>query len=139
MSHMPPKCPTLHRAKYLLKFHKVRNAVILAPAIATNMTWIPFLTINREKFRIVRSNADLETVPEGVFLILSTSILSKLKRGLPKFVRRTSGKLCLVDGIVVQQFKLAVQFRDVVPRGGSRVEYLVFETAENAQDMPCPL
>ena len=85
-----------HRAKYLRKFHKVRNAVILAPAIATNMTWIPFLTINREKFRIVRSNADLETVPEGVLLILSTSILSKLKRGLSKFVRRTSGKLCLV-------------------------------------------
>lgn len=85
-----------HRAKYLLKFYKVRNAVILAPAIATNMTWIPFLTINREKFRIVRSNADLETVPEGVLLILSTSILSKLKRGLSKFVRRTSGKLCLV-------------------------------------------
>ena len=85
-----------HRAKYLLKFHKVHNAVILAPAIATNMTWIPFLTINREKFRIVRSNADLETVPEGVLLILSTSILSKLKRGLSKFVRRTSGKLCLV-------------------------------------------
>ena len=85
-----------HRAKYLLKFHKVRNAVILAPAIATNMTWIPFLTINREKFRIVRSNADLETVPEDVFLILSTSMLSKLKRGLSQFVRRTSGKLCLV-------------------------------------------
>ena len=85
-----------HRAKYLLKFHKVRNAVFRAPAIATNMTWIPFLTINREKFRIVRSNADLETVPEGVLLILSTSILSKLKRGLSKFVRRTSGKLCLV-------------------------------------------
>ncbi|MBT1308518.1 N-6 DNA methylase [Phocaeicola dorei] len=85
-----------HRAKYLLKFHKVRNAVILAPAIATNMTWIPFLTINREKFRIVRSNADLETVPEDVFLILSTSMLSKLKRGLSRFVRRTSGKLCLV-------------------------------------------
>ena len=85
-----------HRAKYLLKFHQARNAVILAPAIATNMTWIPFLTINREKFRIVRSNADLETVPEDVFLILSTSMLSKLKRGLSQFVRRTSGKLCLV-------------------------------------------
>ena len=85
-----------HRAKYLLKFHKVRNAVILAPAIASNMTWIPFLTINREKFRIVRSNADLETVPEDVFLILSTSMLSKLRRGLSRFVRRTSGKLCLV-------------------------------------------
>ena len=85
-----------HRAKYLLKFHKVRNAVILAPAIATNMTWIPFLTMNREKFREVRNGADLEDVPEGVFLVLSTSMLSKLKRGLSRFVRRTSGKLCLV-------------------------------------------
>ena len=85
-----------HRAKYLLKFRKVRNAVILAPSIATNMTWIPFLSMNREKFRVVRSNADLETVPEGVFLILSTSMLSKLKRGMTGFVRRTSGKLCLV-------------------------------------------
>ena len=85
-----------HRAKYLLKFRKVRNAVILAPAIATNMTWIPFLTMNREKFRVVRNNADLETVPDGVFLILSTSMLSKLKRGMAGFVRRTSGKICLV-------------------------------------------
>ncbi|WP_418529792.1 N-6 DNA methylase [Paraprevotella clara] len=85
-----------HRAKYLLKFYKVRNVIILAPAIATNMTWIPFLTMNRERFRVVRNNADLETVPEGVFLILSTSMLGKLKRGLAGFVRRTSRKLCLV-------------------------------------------
>ena len=85
-----------HRAKYLLKSNKVRNVIILAPAIATNMTWIPFLTMNRERFRVVRNNADLETVPEGVFLILSTSMLGKLKRGLAGFVRRTSRKLCLV-------------------------------------------
>ena len=85
-----------HRAKYLLKSNKVRNVIILAPAIATNMTWIPFLAMNRERFRVVRNNADLETVPEGVFLILSTSMLGKLKRGLAGFVRRTSRKLCLV-------------------------------------------
>lgn len=70
-----------HRAKYLLKYRKVRNVIILAPAIATNMTWVPFLTINRERFRMVRNNADLETVPEGVFLVLSTSMLGKLKEG----------------------------------------------------------
>jgi len=85
-----------HRAKYLLKFRKVRNAVILAPAIATNMTWIPFLTMNREKFRVVRNNADLETVPEGVFLILSTSMLGKLKHSLAKFIKTSCRKLCLV-------------------------------------------
>ena len=85
-----------HRAKYLLKYRKIRNVIILAPAIATNMTWIPFLSRNREQFRVVRSNADLETVSEGVFLVLSTSMLGKLKRGLARFVRRTSRKLCLV-------------------------------------------
>ena len=85
-----------HRARYLLKYRKVRNVIILAPAIATNMTWMPFLTINRERFRMVRNNADLETVPEGIFLVLSTSMLGKLKRGLAKFIRRTSRKLCLV-------------------------------------------
>ena len=35
-------------------------------------------------------------VSEGVFLVLSTSMLGKLKRGLARFVRRTSRKLCLV-------------------------------------------
>mgnify|MGYP000649391677 FL=1 len=85
-----------HRAKYLLKYRKIRNVIILAPAIATNMTWIPFLSMNREQFRVVRSNADLETVSEGVFLVLSTSMLGKLKCGLARFVRRTSRKLCLV-------------------------------------------
>ena len=85
-----------HRAKYLLKYRKIRNVIILAPAIATNMTWIPFLSMNREQFRVVRSNADLETVSEGVFLVLSTSMFGKLKRGLARFVRRTSRKLCLV-------------------------------------------
>lgn len=85
-----------HRAKYLLKYRKVRNLIILAPAIATNMTWIPFLTKNREMFRMVRNNSDLETVPEGVFLVLSTSMLGKLKRGLKTFIRRSSRKLCLV-------------------------------------------
>ena len=85
-----------HRAKYLLKFRKVRNVIILAPAIATNMTWIPFLSMNREKFRVARSNADLETVPEGVFLVLSTSMLGKLKRG--------HGKVC------------QMQFKKTVPR-----------------------
>ena len=56
------------------------------------MTWIPFLSMNREQFRVARCNADLETVPEGVFLILSTSMLGKLKRGLARFVKRTSRK-----------------------------------------------
>lgn len=85
-----------HRAKYLLKFRKAKNVIILAPAIATNMTWIPFLTINKERFRTIQTAGDLSNIPEGTFLVVSTSMLRKLKRGLMRFVKRTSGKLCLV-------------------------------------------
>ena len=85
-----------HRAKYLLKYGKVRNVVILAPAIATNMTWTPFLAINKERYRIIRTYKDLEDVPRGIFLLLSTSMVGKLKRDLMRFVKLSSRKLCLV-------------------------------------------
>lgn len=85
-----------YRARFLLKFRKVRNAIILAPAIATNMTWIPFLSVNRERLRVIRAESDLTNVPEGMFLVVSTSMLGKLRRGLVRYVKQTSRKLCLV-------------------------------------------
>lgn len=85
-----------YRARFLLKFRKVRNAIILAPAIATNMTWIPFLSVNRERFRVIWAESDLTNVPEGIFLVVSTSMLGKLRRGLVRYVKQTSRKLCLV-------------------------------------------
>lgn len=85
-----------YRARFLLKFRKVRNAIILAPAIATNMTWIPFLSVNRERFRVIRAESDLTNVPEGMFLVVSISMLGKLRRGLVRYVKQTSRKLCLV-------------------------------------------
>ena len=85
-----------HRAKYLLKYGKVRNVVILAPAIATNMTWTPFLAINKERYRVIRTYKDLEDVPRGIYLLLSTSMVGKLKRDLMRFVKLSSRKLCLV-------------------------------------------
>lgn len=85
-----------YRARFLLKFRKVRNAIIIAPAIATNMTWIPFLSVNRERFRVIRAESDLTNVPEGIFLVVSTSMLGKLRRGLVRYVKQTSRKLCLV-------------------------------------------
>lgn len=85
-----------HRARFLLRCGKVRNAVILAPAIATNMTWIPFLSANNEEFRVIRTYRDLEDVPRGIFLVLSTSMVGRLKRELMRFVKISSRKLCLV-------------------------------------------
>ncbi len=85
-----------HRAKYLLKTRKVRNAIVLAPAIAANMTWRPFLETNGEAYRSVRSAGDMDDVRDGEFIVISTSLLGKLKRSLMRFVKTRSRKLCLV-------------------------------------------
>lgn len=84
------------RAKFLLKFNKVRNVIVLAPAIATNMTWEPFLRNNREPYRLLRSYTDFENIPAGTFLIVSTSMLCKQKRCLMKFIKLSARRLCLV-------------------------------------------
>ena len=84
------------RAKYLLKFNKVRNVIVLAPAIATTMTWEPFLRNNRERFRMIRSYTDLEDVPSGIFIVVPTSMLYKLKRYLMRFIKRLARRICLV-------------------------------------------
>lgn len=85
-----------HRAKYLLKYGKVRHVIVLAPAIATNMTWDSFLKINNEPYRMIRSAKDLLDVQERTFLVVSTSLLGKLKRSLARFIKMQSRKLCLV-------------------------------------------
>ena len=44
-----------------------------------------------------------------------------------------------IDRVVIEQFKLAVQLCDIVTGGRSRIENLVFESAEHCQDMLCAL
>lgn len=85
-----------HRARYLVKFNRVRNVIVLAPAIATNMTWEPFLRNNRETYRLIRNPKDLEDVPQGIFLVVPTSMLCKLKRYLMGFMKRAARRVCLV-------------------------------------------
>lgn len=85
-----------HYSKYLLKYRKVRNIIVLAPAIATNLTWETFLNVNKEQYYTLRNYKDFRNIPEGVFLVVSISMLSKLKRNLSRFIKQNSKKLCLI-------------------------------------------
>ena len=58
---------------------------------------------------------------------------------VPVFVVDLRAPAYHVYGVVVEQFELAVQFRDVVAGGCSRVEDLVPEPSEYAQDVSCTL
>lgn len=85
-----------HWAMRLLSEKRVKNAVILAPAIAVNMTWIPFLKMNSCDFLVVRTLKDTENIPLGKTIVISTSLLTRLKKGLMKFMKEKSRKICLV-------------------------------------------
>jgi hypothetical protein len=85
-----------HYGKYLLKQEKVKNVIILAPAIAAKLTWEPFMKRNGETFKTLSKTKDFENIPERTFLIVSISILGKLKRQLKRFLKERSQKLCLI-------------------------------------------
>ena len=85
-----------HYAKYLMATGKVRNTVVLAPAIATNLTWESFLKVNGENFRCLRRIGDFKNIRDGEFLVVSNSMLDKLKRHLSKFMKTRSRKVCLI-------------------------------------------
>ncbi|KAA6302814.1 MAG: Modification methylase TaqI [Candidatus Ordinivivax streblomastigis] len=85
-----------HYGKYLMKQEKVKNVVILAPAIAVKLTWEAFMKRNNEKFVTLSKIKDFERVPEGIFIIISISMLGKLERAVKRFLKTKSQKICLL-------------------------------------------
>jgi hypothetical protein len=85
-----------HFGKYHLLNRHVRNVIILAPAIAINLTWEPFMERNSEDFITLTDISDFRHIREGQFLLVSISMLAKLKRELKRFVKISSKKICLL-------------------------------------------
>jgi len=85
-----------HYGKYLLLQKSVKNVLILAPAIAVNLTWDPFLEKNGEDFIKLSGMSDFDDIPEGKILLLSISMLGKLKRELKRFMKIRNRKVCLL-------------------------------------------
>ncbi|MDR1370098.1 MAG: N-6 DNA methylase, partial [Dysgonamonadaceae bacterium] len=85
-----------HYGKYRLANRQVQNVIILAPAIAVNLTWEPFLKHNGEDFIKLARRQDLHHIPTGKILLLSISMLGKLRRELKRFVKTRSRKICLI-------------------------------------------
>jgi len=85
-----------HFARYLLPRKRVRNAIVLAPAIAINLTWEPFLKRNQRPCILATNRQDLAEVPPGHFILVSLSLLGKLERELKRFMKIHSHKVCLI-------------------------------------------
>lgn len=82
--------------KLQLQRKAVKNVVVLAPANAINLTWVPFMEMNHENYVLITKPAQLEKVKPGDFLLVSLSLLNGLKRSLKRFVKMQNKKLCLL-------------------------------------------
>ena len=73
-----------------------KNTIVLAPAIAIHLTWEPFMKLHSEKYIIASEPKHLKNVPEGVFVLLSLSLIGKLVAPLKEFMKMRSNKICLL-------------------------------------------
>lgn len=85
-----------HFSKYLRIQKKIKNTVVLAPSIAIELTWEPFLTRQKKRFIRITAPSDLENVKPGMYLLVSLSMLGKLERPFKRFMRIRSNKICLI-------------------------------------------
>lgn len=85
-----------HYGKYQLEQKHVQSVVVLAPAIATELTWQTFLTRNGVPFVKIAKPTELLNLPKGIFVLVSLSRLSNLKRELKRWMKQLSNKVCLL-------------------------------------------
>ena len=73
-----------------------KNTVVLAPAIAIHLTWEPFMQRHKEKYIIATKPEHLRNVPQGMFVLLSLSMIGELVPPLKKFMKERSNSVCLL-------------------------------------------
>lgn len=57
----------------------MKGVVVLAPAIAIHLTWVPFLERHNEKYIVVTKPEHLDNVPEDTFVLVALTMLGDLK------------------------------------------------------------
>lgn len=85
-----------HFGKYHLDAGRIKNVVLVAPSNAVHMTWEKFLKYNNEEYVIATKPEHLFDVPEGMFVIISVSMLGRVDEAITKFMKQRSQKVCLL-------------------------------------------
>lgn len=97
-----------------------KNTVILAPAIAIQLTWAPFLERHGEKYIVASKPEHLVNVAKGTFVLVSLTMISELVRPLKSFMKARSNKICLLfdesDEITNPRAKRTIQSLNIFRR-----------------------
>ena len=66
--------------KHVYEQGRVKGVVVLAPAIAIHLTWIPFLERHNEKYIVATKPEHLDNVPGDTFVLVAITMLEDLKK-----------------------------------------------------------
>lgn len=114
-----------HYGRYVMDQGLVRNVVILAPALATYLTWEDFLKRQREPYMIARSWRELQDVPPDTFVLVSLSMMGTLHRSIKKSMKRLANKICLIfdesDEITNPDAQLTERSLDIFRRARCKI------------------
>lgn len=73
--------------KYVYEQNRVKNIVVLAPAIAIHLTWVPFLERHNEKYIIATKPEHLDNASGDTFVLVALTVLDNLKRAFKPFLK----------------------------------------------------
>lgn len=73
-----------------------KGIVVLAPAIAIHLTWVPFLERHNEKYIVASKPEHLDNVPGDTFVLVALTMLDDLQRSFKRFLKMRSRKVCLL-------------------------------------------
>lgn len=82
--------------RHVYEQHRVKNIIVLAPAIAIHLTWVPFLERHNEKYIVATKPEHLDNVSGDTFVLVSLTMLDDLKRAFKRFLKIRSQKVCLL-------------------------------------------
>jgi hypothetical protein len=83
-------------AKYKMETNNIRNIFILSSAIAINVTWTDYCNINNIDFIKLTNGDQLKSVKRGQVILISTSMVDKMKHKISRFNKINGQKNVLI-------------------------------------------
>lgn len=78
------------------EYNQQKNTFIVSAALAINITWKGFLTLNNKPFIHVRSLKDIECIKKGDYVLISHEYLIKYEKQIKRHIKKQSQKVNLL-------------------------------------------
>lgn len=83
-------------ARYVMERGRVKATIVLAPPIAIDMTWEPFMIANKADYVKIECISDFRYVYEDMYILIPNTMLAKYERWIKRELKLWSNKVCLI-------------------------------------------